>query len=166
MFEVVFRVASSGLHCLNELCLNIAQSQRLKVAAKAELSSRVLHVAAIAMTGNLGVDAIQTLFCSHQSRDADDRLITEHPNFDLRPVLEGCRHRRHPLFEKIEVVDRVAGTFDFVLQLESDRVQMKALNYVPVQGLQESVLKAARAQWILTFRQNPITISMRQAHDA
>src|ERR1017187_4118056 len=24
LFEVVFRIASSGLHCLNELCLNIA----------------------------------------------------------------------------------------------------------------------------------------------
>src|ERR1035437_2644594 len=66
LFEVVFRIASSGLHCLNELCLNIAQSQKLKVAAKAELSSRVLHEAAIAMAGNLGVDAIQTLFCSHE----------------------------------------------------------------------------------------------------
>jgi hypothetical protein len=49
------------------LCLNIAQSQRLKVAAKAKLSSRVFHAARIAMAGNLGVDAIQTLFCSHQS---------------------------------------------------------------------------------------------------
>jgi hypothetical protein len=67
LFEVVFRIASSGLHCLNELCLNIAQSQRLKGAAKAELFSRVLHVAGIAMARDLGVDAIQTLFCSHQS---------------------------------------------------------------------------------------------------
>src|ERR1035441_3598831 len=147
----MFRIASSGLHCLNELCLNIAQSQKLKGAAKAELSSRVLQVAAIAMAGNLGVDAIQTLSRSHQRRDADDRLITEHPNFDLRPVLEGCRHRRHPLFKKIEAIDRVAGTFDFVLQLESDRMQMKALNYVRVQSLQKSVLEAARLQWILAF---------------
>src|ERR1039457_1520713 len=67
LFEGVFRVASGGLHGLNELCLNIAQSQKLKVAAKAKLSSRVLHVAAIAMTCNLGVNAIQTLSCSHQS---------------------------------------------------------------------------------------------------
>src|ERR1022692_2088518 len=67
LFEGVFRVASGGLRCLNELCLNIAQSQRLKVAAKAKLSSRVLHVAAIAIAGNLGVDTIQTLFRSHQS---------------------------------------------------------------------------------------------------
>ena len=61
LFEVVFRIASSGLRCLNELRLNIAQSKRLKVAAKAKLSSRVLHVAVIAMASNLGVDAIQTL---------------------------------------------------------------------------------------------------------
>src|ERR1017187_3920511 len=67
LFEAVFRIASGGLHGLNELCLNIAQSQKLKVAAKAKLSSRVLHVAAIAMAGNLGVDAIQALFCSHES---------------------------------------------------------------------------------------------------
>ena len=44
LFEVVFRIASGRLHCLNQLCLNIAQSQKLKVATKAELSSRVLHV--------------------------------------------------------------------------------------------------------------------------
>src|ERR1035437_5346683 len=66
LFDAVFSIASSGLHCLNELCLNIAQSQRLKVAATAELSSRVLHVAGIAMAGNLCVDAIQTRFCSHE----------------------------------------------------------------------------------------------------
>src|ERR1035438_6576477 len=67
LFKVVFRVVSSGLHCLNELGLNIAQSQKLKVAAKAKLSSRILQAAGIAMAGNLGVNAIQTLLCSHQS---------------------------------------------------------------------------------------------------
>src|ERR1019366_7736143 len=67
LFKTVFRIASSGLHRLNELRLNIAQSQKLKVAAKAELSFRILDVAGIAMSGNLRVDAIQTLFCSHES---------------------------------------------------------------------------------------------------
>jgi len=67
LFKVVFCIASSRLHCLNELCLDIAQSQKLKVAAKAELSSRVLHLAAITVAGNLGVDAIQTHLCSHES---------------------------------------------------------------------------------------------------
>src|ERR1039458_1166429 len=67
LFEVVFCIASSGLHCQKELCLNIAQSQRMKVAAKVELSSRVLNAAGVAMAGNLGIDAIQTLFCSHKS---------------------------------------------------------------------------------------------------
>jgi hypothetical protein len=67
LFEVVFRIASSGLQCLNQLCLNITQSQKLKAAAKAELSSRILDVTRVAMAGNLGVDAIQTLFRSHQS---------------------------------------------------------------------------------------------------
>src|ERR1017187_568290 len=67
LFEVVFCIASSGLHCQKQLCLNIAQSQRMKVAAKVELSSRVLNAAGVAMAGNLGIDAIQTLFCSHKS---------------------------------------------------------------------------------------------------
>jgi len=146
LFEVVFRIASSGLHCLNELCLNIAECKKLKDAAKAELSSRILHVAAIAMAGNLGVDAIQALLRSHQSRDPYDRLITEHPDLDLRPIHERCRHRRHSLFEKIEVIDRVARVFDFMFQFEFDRLQSKALNDLRVQCLQKSVLKAARAQ--------------------
>ena len=67
LFEAVFCIASNGLHCLNELGLNIAQSQKMKGAAKEELSSRVLDAAGIAMAGYLGVDAIQTLCCSHKS---------------------------------------------------------------------------------------------------
>jgi hypothetical protein len=72
LFEAVFRIASGGLHCLHELCLNISQSQKLKAAAKAKLTSRILDVTGIAMAGNLGVDAIQALFRSHKCRDADD----------------------------------------------------------------------------------------------
>jgi len=146
LFEGMFRIASSGLHRLNELCLNIAQSQKLKVAAKAELSPRILHQAAITMAGNLGVDAIQTLFCSHQCRDANHRLITEHPYLDLRPILERRRHRRHPLFEKIEAIDWVARVFDCVFQFEFHRPQTEARNDIPVEGIQKSVLKDSRAQ--------------------
>jgi hypothetical protein len=52
------------------------------------------------------------------------------------------------------VIDRAARVFDFVFQLEFDRLQLKASGYVPVQSLQKSVLKAVRAQYILTFGQN------------
>jgi hypothetical protein len=132
----------------------------MKVAAKVELSSRVLNAAGVAMAGNLGIDAIQTLSCSHKSRDPDDGLIPEHPYLDLRPVLERRRNGCHPLFEKTKAIDRVTGVFDFMFQLEFDRQQSKALNDVPVQCPQKSVLEAACAQVVLTFRQNPIPISM------
>src|SRR5450631_471952 len=68
LFRAVFRIASGRLHRLNELRLNIAQSQKLKMDAKAELPFRILDVTGLAMSGNLRVDAIQTLFCSHESR--------------------------------------------------------------------------------------------------
>ena len=92
-------------------------------------------------------------------------FITEHPYLDLRPILECCRHRRHPLFEKLEVIDRAARVFDFVFQLEFDRLQTEALNYLPVQSLQNSVLKTARVQWILTFRQKHSQSVCARLHD-
>src|SRR5665213_3619561 len=118
------------------------------------------------MARDLGVDAIQTLFWSHQCGDADDRLIAERPYLDLRSILERCCHRRHPLFEEIETVDQVARIFDFMFQLEFDRLQTKALNEVPGLRLQRGGPVAALGEVILVFRESPTAVSMRHARAA
>jgi hypothetical protein len=79
------------------------------------------------MAGYLGIDAIQASFRPHQSRDSDDRLISEHAHFDLRTIHESGRHGRHTLFDEKQVVDRPAGILDFVLQLKLNGLKTESL---------------------------------------
>ena len=132
LLEVVLRIASGGLHGLNKLRLNIPQSQFIEIAAKRKLAARDLDSARIAVASDLRVDTIQALFGSHQRRNAYNRLVAEHPYLDLRPIAKGRRHRRHSLFEEIEVIDRAARMFDFPHQLEYHWLQPESVNGIRI----------------------------------
>ena len=106
------------------------------------------------MSGNLRVDAIQTPLCPHQRGHANHGLISKHPHLDLRSIDERSGHRGHPRFDKVKMFHGFAGIFNFMFQLEFDRLQTKARDGVPIQSPQKRVLKFAHMESCLAFGQN------------
>jgi hypothetical protein len=139
-------IAARRLHCLYELCLNIAKTKRLEGAASAKLISSYFNRAGIAISCNLRVDAIQALLCPHKSRYTNHRLVPEHADFYLGSILEGGSHRRHPFFYKEEVLDWTAGKFNLVLELECDPAKTESFNDLRIQSFQKSVPKRVSVQ--------------------
>src|ERR1700731_3316302 len=114
LLHFVLCVASRRLHCLHELSLNVPERECLKGSAKAEFSLRGHERTGIAMPRDLRIDAIETSVRSHKGRDANDRLVAEHPDLDLRSILEGCGHGCHSLFNEEDVFDQLSRKFDLM----------------------------------------------------
>jgi hypothetical protein len=142
-FDFVLGIAGGGLHDLDKLGLDIAQSEDLELIAAEELAAGVFEGAGEAAAGNLGVDAIEAAMRAHEGGDADGGFIAEHADFNLGAVLEGDGLRRHALFNEVEMVDRLAGEFDFVAQLEVDFAQSQTLDRLRRKRPEESVCESA-----------------------
>src|ERR1700674_1898621 len=141
LLDVVFCIAAHRLSCLEELRLYIPEREVLKSTATTELCSRHFNWTGITMARNLRVDTIEAPLGSHESGNPNHGLVTEHAHLYLRTIAESCGHGRHPLFDEVEVVDRVAGKFDLVEYLEGDRTQAESLDILKVEIPQKRVLK-------------------------
>ena len=98
LVDFVLGVAASRLHGLEELSLNVAESEVLKLPAKAELLLGKGDGSTVSVARDLGVDAVEALARSHEGGDADDGLEAEHANLHLRAVSEGVGHGCHAGF--------------------------------------------------------------------
>lgn len=137
---VVLGVAAGGLHRQQKLRLHIAQGELMEVLAATELALGVLQAAGKAASGDLRVDAIETLPCPHQGRDADDGLVAERADFDLGAIFEGVGNGGHALLDKEEVVYRLTGKLNLVQEFELDPAKLETLNDLGFERFENGVL--------------------------
>ena len=113
--EGMLGVAADGLGGLGPVVPGRSAAPGLESGRfEPELTPGRVDGAVVTVAGDLGVDPVEGFPGAHERGDADDGLVAEHADLDLRSVAEGGGHGCHAGFEEVEVLDGVLGIFDLM----------------------------------------------------
>ena len=126
--DAVVGVASGGLRGLDELGLDGAEDEIVKAAEAGELVVGCLDGAGEAIARHLDIDLVEATTGSDESGGPHDGLDAEHTHSNLEAVFKGVGHGADPVFDEDEVIDWLAGVFNFEAGGEFDGFEIETLD--------------------------------------